>query len=588
MNIINSKKNSRKKITILLLCFAAVTSALFFLIFNESSFGLLRQLLQIDFISDSRAARINKIISIFGVTVFFLLLYLAYPTKLLNCLIIFNKNKNRNTIFFFFIIILMFSLRNINNPNFWFDESGQIWMSLGLNHFTPPFSSLGALKDVYLNNNVYNLDPGGFTYLLRLWMSLGESPAFIRTLPFLFSIGTIALSGYLLRTNFTQSRLVIFSPLVFLGSPLFTQYSFELRAYSFEMLVALSALTLALRSKKILESTVSSVVVGLWLALGLSSRYSSIFPIVLAIVFVTFDAIKSNKKNIYLNLSLIVFPILLSATLIFICVLSKQNPGGEPPSYVSDLLLFNRGFFGVFFAPWAILVWLPVVLLLIVSVRLKNNHYLQRYVAYSLSLLLTLVVASALNKYPLGFHTRFDISIHSVYWFGWALLLSLLISRASRLLSNEKYLFLVSYLAAILVILASFARYQPNDSIYEIFDSCYVYTEKNLILANEGSMPTVKYIFELGPLKSFDHIYAGIDFFSEGRPSNVTAVPSENINIDNYNYFLFSHFDKDGEIYSKITISSDFIRCDTKGPSEMYFRAATNHSNKIGLIERTN
>jgi len=576
---INLKIFTKPKITTLIFGFAVAIVSIFFLIFNENILDFPQVLVLFGDVSNSRLAKINTIVSIAGVTALFSVLYFAYPTKLNDSVTLLKNNKYHNIIFYFFIVLISISIfifGNLNNRNFWFDESGQIWMSLGLNHFTSPFSEPGNLKDVYLNNNNYNLDPGGFSYLLHFWMSLGDSPVFLRILPLLFSLGVLALSWCLLKTNFTRSRLAILFPLVYLGSPLFVHYSFELRAYSFEMLVALSALTLAIQSKKILESSASSFAVGLWFAFGLSSRYSSIFPVALAIAFVAFDTIRSNQKKTYLNLSLIVAPIFLSAVLIFIYVLSKQNPSGEPPSYVSDLFLFHRGFFGIFFAPWAILVWFPVVSLLIVSVRVKNNHFLQRYVAYSLLLLITLLIASAFNKYPLAFYSRFDISIHAVYWFGWVIILSLLMSKASRLLSNEKHFLLVGYLAAILVILASFARYQPNDSIHEIFDSCYDHDAQASILANEGSIPTVKYLFELGPLKKLDHVYAGIDFFSDGLDIGSTTIPSKNINFDRYDYFLFSFFDRDSEIYSIISRSSLFVRCDVIGPSEMYVRAVTN------------
>lgn len=578
---IDLKLFSNRKITMLMFGFFTVMSSIFFLIFNGDAI-VLQTLFQMEHIPASHVVKINTLIntlvSIAGVTGLFLILYWACPNKLNTFGTLLKENKNLNIILSLFVIIniLIFSFGNINNPNFWLDEAGQIWMSLGLNHFSPPFSEPGILENVYLNNNNYNMDPGGFTYLLHFWMSFGESPEFIRLLPFLFSLGTITLSLYLIMTNFFKSRLAILLPLVFFGSPLFIQYSFELRAYSFEMLVALSALTLAIQSKKILESPALSFVVGLWMAFGLSSRYSSIFPIALAIAFVSFDVFRSNQKKKYLSLFFIIVPVLLSAILIFIFVLSEQNPSGEPPGYVSDLFLFNRGLFGVFFSRWAILVWLPVVLLLIVSLRQRHNYHLQRYVSYSIFLLLVLLFASALNKYPLAFHTRFDISIHAVFWFGWAILLSLVISTASRFLSDEKYFLFVGYLVALFIVLASFASYYPNDSIYETFKSCYDHENQASILANEGSIPTIKYLFELGPLKSFGKTYMSINFFSESLDNRSIANRPESIVIDNYDYFLFSFFDKDNEIYSKISSSAEFVRCDAKGPSEMYFRLKTN------------
>ncbi|MBF9022607.1 hypothetical protein FZCC0069_05500 [Rhodobacterales bacterium FZCC0069] len=547
------------------------------LIFGKLFFYFLQELLQFYSISEVRAAQLKTAASLVGVTGLLLVLYGVPASKITGVKNVFTKFNQVKEISFIFMaaLIFLFCLGNIGNPNFWLDEAGQIWISLGLNHFSPPFSDPANLQNVYLNNNNYNMDPGGFTYLLHFWLYLGTSPIFLRILPFLFSLGVITLSYYLLKTSFVKGQHVILLPPVFFGSQVFMQYSFELRAYSFEMLVALSALALAIQSKKILGSSKSSLIFGLWLAFGLSSRYSAVFPVSVAIAFVAFDAIRINHRRAFINALFLIVPVLCSAALIFSYVLINQNPGGDPPEYVSNFFIVNMGFFEIFFAPRAILVWAPMVLLFIWSITLRSSHYLRRYLVFSFILLMTLLIASVFEKYPLLFYSRFDASIHIVLWFGWAIIGSLFLSAASRVLSSEKYFLLISYLASVMFIFALFARYNPNDSLFDNFAMCINYDEPGLIMANEGSIPTIKYLFELGPLKDFELTYGDIYFFSEGLDESSIAMPIESVEIENYQYFIFSFFDKESDLYSEIIASSDFIRCNDSGPSEIYLRSGS-------------
>ena len=94
----------------------------------------------------------------------------------------------RNVIYFIIWIAILFLLirNNIDNPSFWYDESGQFWISRGLNHFSPQYSSVGNLYNLIENNINYNLDPGGFTLALRIWSSFSTYHIFLRLLPLLF------------------------------------------------------------------------------------------------------------------------------------------------------------------------------------------------------------------------------------------------------------------------------------------------------------------------------------------------------------------------------------------------------------------
>ena len=84
-------------------------------------------------------------------------------------------------------VIAVFSYNALRNPWLWFDESGQFWISKGLNHYSEVYAASGGLSDVIENNRHYNLDPGGFSVLLYFWLLINDSSTFfLRLLPYLF------------------------------------------------------------------------------------------------------------------------------------------------------------------------------------------------------------------------------------------------------------------------------------------------------------------------------------------------------------------------------------------------------------------
>ena len=133
----------------------------------------------------------------------------------------------------FIFLVFQYNLvkNNLFNNFFWLDESGQIWMAQGQNHFSPQGSPTRGFQAIMENNSNYNLDPGGFTLLLRVWISMTGFETFtIRLLPYSFYLLTILilalsvqrfiidkrLSKLLLLLRIRSSRLFAFA---FLGNP---------------------------------------------------------------------------------------------------------------------------------------------------------------------------------------------------------------------------------------------------------------------------------------------------------------------------------------------------------------------------------
>jgi hypothetical protein len=488
-----------------------------------------------------------------------------------------NKISNKLGKYFFFLItssaIAILAFNNINSPNFWFDESGQFWIAKGLKPFSPAFSNYGGLIDVYRNNNLYNLDPGGFSYLLYFWSGINQSPAFLRTLPFLFIIMSFYILYSLLKNQVQEKKLVIILPLLMMSSPIITQYAFELRAYSFEIFTSISALFLAINSDRVVKSSRYSLLAGLLMALGLTSRYSAILTVFVASSFVLFATFKARRFKSWINFSLYTLPVITTLILIYFFIIKIQNPSINPPDYVANYFIKNSSIFKLFFHPFAVLVWLPVFLLSIFFIFKRENIFIRNYLLFCLVLLIILLTLSFFGKYPLAFYTRFDLSVHTIFWFGWIVLLAKMFQFFKARLAIKKIKFLFMYFIVVILILIVSSKYQENDSIHDNFNKCIdLYNGGKSILANQGSMPTIRYLFELGPFKEYVKTYSEIVFFDEGLDKTNEQIKVSDIDIDNFEYFLFSFFNKENTIYKYISTNSLYQKCLSDGFSYLYFR----------------
>ena len=483
------------------------------IIFQQNLFELIMIFAGKEKLSESIVVKLSTLIYLILLTgIFAILLQYLEESEIFKKSIL---NKNKTAVSFFFIVtfvtinIAILSIDNINNPNFWLDESGQFWISKGLYHLSPGFSDIGGITDVYKYNNQYNLDPGGFSYLLHFWSSLDQSPTFLRTLPFLFVLISFYLFYILLADEFKKKNLAIILAFLMISSPIISKYAFELRAYSFELFIAVSALFISIKSNKIIRSSNYSFFVGLWMALGLSSRYSSIISVFVASVFILLAFYRFRNFKLYLNFFLYIFPIIISLSLIYIFVLSIQNPSGAPPEYVSNLMLKNKSIYKIFLNPKAILVWLPVLLLSIIFIFDSRSLFIKNYLSFCAMLLFLLVILSYLGKYPLAFYSRFDISIHAIFWFGWIILL-VKIFQFFEARSLAQANLLIIYFALSSLLISSSIKYKENDTIFANLNKCYNFNSNDTILANGLTAPTIKYHFEFGPLKEYRKAFSKI------------------------------------------------------------------------------
>ena len=132
------------------------------------------------------------------------------------------------------VALVAFADWNLRRTGFWFDESMQFWMSMGVDAFEPSMP-LGGFRDVIRHNAIGNLDPGAFTIIFWLWLKVTTAEIWQRILPFLFFLTAMASFGWL---GWTVRRSIPFAFLTSLtpaAYPLMLDYAAEVRAYSMEL-----------------------------------------------------------------------------------------------------------------------------------------------------------------------------------------------------------------------------------------------------------------------------------------------------------------------------------------------------------------
>jgi hypothetical protein len=206
-----------------------------------------------------------------------------------------------------FVVFQLFLIRNnLFNDYFWLDESGQIWMALGQNHFSSPNSQIQGLGSVLENNAKYNLDPGGYTFLLRFWIELfGTAAATLRFFPYICYLATIGLLLIAI-LQFMRGRLAKESAIVaLLGitcTPMFTYYAFEVRGYSLSLLLVTFCF-FALRLYIVNRRNFHYLLLTFGLTVAITVRYTSLTYIFsILVILIVLDYRKRQFKRVFFSI----------------------------------------------------------------------------------------------------------------------------------------------------------------------------------------------------------------------------------------------------------------------------------------------
>lgn len=354
-----------------------------------------------------------------------------------------NQNKNY-WIYFSALISLAIFIRyslNLNMSYLWFDEAGQFFISLGLNHDSPPQAQVGGIYDVILNNRFYNLDPGGFSLILHYWAGISQSHVWLRTLPFLFFLLALGFYFYLVHKN-TQnllySMLALFFPIL---SSTASQMSVELRAYSMEMLSTVFCLFVIQKIDEGQLKFTTAFCFSIVLSLLMTARYASIVVTsvcLLFVLFLLFTNPKFEKSKFKFGL-LFITPFLITVCLIYFQSLYYQNKSVKPLFYLDylnkhpEILLSFKS-----------MVVLSFIVFEIIFLKYCVNNLkfrqLRLILLFSISINVIFILLSFLGVYPWAPFSNRLISAHIVLLTSFAILLGLLFnffsSRLPLLITN--------------------------------------------------------------------------------------------------------------------------------------------------------
>ena len=499
--------------------------------------------------------------------------------------------------FLIVIAIISAATRNISDPGVWLDESGQFWMSLGLNHFSTPGSAPSGLSDLIKNNADFNLDPGGFTLALRIWMrKFGYSVESLRSLPFTFFVANCILLIKICREIGIRREVSFLSPAILLINPLQIHYAFEIRPYSAEAAAWLLALYFSLLIPNILsESLLKMLSISSALAVALWLRYSVIIPIAVFLIMAAWGLCFKSDYCLKRKLSaatVLLTPILISCSLIYIITLRNQNTGGTPPAYVQNLMLKYTSFADIFLVKGALVLLAPWLLLVTFIITAKYFGRSARilppkagyYMVFSGLSSLVLFIFSMSGKYPFGFWSRWDIGINIVFSIALIVAISVfaeaIISQVKR-----KELILIICIVTLFYALPFRYSYSANDSVYNSLSQCRLKRdsgEPRKMLGNRNSLPTVKYLYEYGPMSSMKNEYKNFKwFYSASEPRTEQLVSAYQVDVDtldfnDYEVVVLTHFDnkdtRNANLLERLDESHSL--CDEPSPSMVYERKA--------------
>ena len=469
--------------------------------------------------------------------------------------------------------VAVLAATNLGYRGMWWDEAAQFWVSQGLSNYSPPFSAPRGLRDVARMNCLENLDPGGFTALLRLWTAGGCGLVWLRALPFAFFVVASAALGAL---GWRLTRSPAFAAAACAAPSLFPPviyFAFEIRAYSMEMAgVALGAFALAWFHER--PSAARSLFAGLVCAAFLTSRYSFVFAAAaLAAALWHVRSREAGQRVAFRFVVAFLLPVALIALPVWWVTLTRQlHPamkggplGVSSPAYTrgavllhgaNDLQLILRNLL----SPQA----LPITLAILAAVSVRRRVYARLangsrrlqletirerhavFVPYIIGVQLISVVASALGLYPWDIASRWSaylVALSAVAAIVLAaearsLVLVALAGRTDAVPADRRLRIVEVTLAAVLALSASACLLLHRQSVESTRHTNVAMQIDRLPLAALGEhtvfvafyeVPTVRYLYEYGPYRGRPE-YPGVFRFetpAEWRAQTPFSVRSE-------------------------------------------------------------
>jgi hypothetical protein len=239
--------------------------------------------------------------------------------------------------------------KEIHNQYFWYDESGQFWMSQGLNHYSPPLVEAKSILSIVTSNANFSFDPGGFTLLVRFWVEISTNYVWLRTLPqvffFLSFLGIFLVLRIFRINNFTSSLVLLIYSVGVNGidGSFFRPYSAEMFAFILTLYFTLKLISNETKAAKYVNYILILAIFGIWMRYGAIIWSLSI----LLYLFVFRKIHKTRKAIVTLQTASLIF--LYFASIVFIYFFSFRHQTGDSTAkfyytYLSSspLFLINR------------------------------------------------------------------------------------------------------------------------------------------------------------------------------------------------------------------------------------------------------
>ncbi len=382
------------------------------------------------------------------------------------------------------------------NDYLWFDESGQFFMAKGLSHGSVSYSSEGTLWDALVANRMNNLDPGGFTVLLRWWSEVSNNGIWLRMLPILFYVVGM-VCAYKLIAPLVKERLwrvaivygvFVLNFVVLLMGPM-------LRAYSMELCGTM--LTLLLLQRKDWRRNVGwTFVLSIVLCFFCTSRYGFLlfaFGVSLYVLKEIGHEGMMSKMERLGRMMLYGVPLLLTVGVIYMVETRYQNASASCPAYVSTL--GGRPTFFIIYP----LSWVMYAFVYLVWRRKRKSGRLEYEVI--LFVAAVFVCVSLLNRYPWNMQRAVSLYV--------PMLLVLLIELYRRFATRSMSMVVVGLVCLVMSVGVygvmekfNYRQYHVNkgDALWQLLD--YMREEKTkTALVEWWHVPDMRYLYEYGRLK---------------------------------------------------------------------------------------
>jgi hypothetical protein len=474
-----------------------------------------------------------------------------------NWLIKISKHTYYITIAFIFLVFQYNLVKNnLFNNFFWLDESGQIWMAQGQNHFSPQGSPTRGFQAIMENNSNYNLDPGGFTLLLRVWISMTGFETFtIRLLPYSFYLLTILILALSVQRFIIDKRLSKLLLLLLFGvssTPMVTYYAFEVRGYSLSLFLTTLNFYLLARFLKS-NGNLQFLLLSTSLLATLTIRYTSIAYVISIVLTICYIEMYSKSYKRVISLSVVIF--LLSLYILKSQVLTQLL--GQGDTYL-DIHLLSR------FENWPEILYsnffgFPgflrslVLLLAVLQIRrtaLVCEGFRQRNLAVVFSVtvlvLTTLQILLSVAGYlPWHSSTRWsieDLSFSVVLLIQLSSILKKSFFEKQVIQRRVNYVIGISLIGLMFLIISPVGhKFRPITRNSSISISSLLFNPMNLdlrhtiFLVDQRIYPSLRYSFELDPsFKSKKQLWLNATVLQFADESQLIRLLGENLNKDFY------------------------------------------------------